>query len=232
MVMRTASMALTAGLVLGTPVTAFAAGWKQNADKSWNYEKEDGSILTDGFTPDGYYIDGSGTWWEEKRILGGYVQSRNYFLTAEAAGNFESFEGPLNDVQKVLSADMGQGRNFTIYPDKISYNALEDRKERALLVLHKDPAEGGYVLELRTALRKDQGKQTYDSWYDYQCLRMLCNLFSRTGDMLAEAVYESWESTNAYGLVMDQWVGVGDAEIRYMPADGAGLYYFRPCLSE
>lgn len=53
------TLALTA--VMGAlPITAYgAAGWVKNGEV-WNYYREDGSMLKNDFTPDGYYVDRQG----------------------------------------------------------------------------------------------------------------------------------------------------------------------------
>ena len=60
--------------------------------------------------------------------------------------------------------------------------------------------------------------------YDYGVLRFYTNMVSRSGDLLATAIYSSWQDNNEYGLEMGEWIRVGDTLVRYMPADGAGLY--------
>ena len=37
-------------------------GWIQAKSGLWYYMQEDGSMLTDAYTPDGYYVDENGVW--------------------------------------------------------------------------------------------------------------------------------------------------------------------------
>ncbi len=50
-----------AALTLATASTAFAQGWKSNNTGSW-YEYDDGTYVTNGLTPDGYYVNADGYW--------------------------------------------------------------------------------------------------------------------------------------------------------------------------
>lgn len=44
------------------PDGAMAIGWAQDPDGNWRYLLENGSMVTDYITPDGYYIDVNGIW--------------------------------------------------------------------------------------------------------------------------------------------------------------------------
>lgn len=50
-----------AALTLATASTAFAQGWKHNNTGYW-YEYNDGTYVTNGLTPDGYYVNADGYW--------------------------------------------------------------------------------------------------------------------------------------------------------------------------
>ncbi len=65
--------------------------------------------------------------------------------------------------------------------------------------------KGEFTLTVRCPLTREYEGNIPMSWYDFQCLRVVTNLLSRTGDQLAEAVYYSWEGDNRYGVKLEQW---------------------------
>lgn len=223
----TCSLALTLGGIMGllSPISSFADQWVRGTDGSWAYEYDDGSRLKDGFTPDGYYVDGSGRWWEKKDILAIAVPSRNTFLASDQEDSLKDMEKLLENVQKVLAHDLGQRRQFKIGSGRIScYRISDGTEDGQLFSLSEVPGSGSWTLSLQCGLTKDYKRELPLSWYDYQCLRLILNSISRSGDMLAEAVYYSWEEDNRYGLKMDQKVQVGDTLVTYAPSGGKGNY--------
>ena len=100
--------------------------------------------------------------------------------------------------------------------------------------MYKNPDYNGYTIQVCTELSGDEHELTDDhgEWssmalYDYHVLRILTNCVSRSGDVLARAIYSSWEDTNAWNLKVNEWVQVGDTFVRYVPSQGAGLYEIR-----
>ncbi len=44
------------------PLTAYAGSWVQDENGDYRYYEEDGTMLTNTVTPDGYYVDDTGVW--------------------------------------------------------------------------------------------------------------------------------------------------------------------------
>ena len=111
---------LAAALCL-TGLLSFAAygdQWVEIEDGVWEYRLDDGTYLTDGFTPDGYFIDGSGRWTENAVVLETEVPNRNSFLPPTDENAFLDYADILNDVQRVLYRDLGDIRRFRISDDR------------------------------------------------------------------------------------------------------------------
>ena len=101
---------LAAALCL-TGLLSFAAygdQWVEIEDGVWEYRLDDGTYLTDGFTPDGYFIDGSGRWTENAVVLETEVPNRNSFLPPTDENAFLDYADILNDVQRVLYRRKGK----------------------------------------------------------------------------------------------------------------------------
>ena len=61
--------AIMAAVSLFAP-PAYAAGWVNDAS-GYYYVQDDGAVLANTMTPDGYYVDGNGKWFQEHlTILG------------------------------------------------------------------------------------------------------------------------------------------------------------------
>ena len=209
------------------PMQVFAAGWQNQGKGNWIYQKEDGNKIADGFTPDGYYIDGSGIWKENISILGTDFPARRSFLASSKAGSFVDYEKSMASLLKAAAKDCGDVRSIILEHDQIRYEAIADKTETELMSFYKNTKDDGYVLRLKSGLSWTQGRTIHTSWYDCQMVRAWMHMISRTGDQGAQAIYSSWESTNDYGLKLGSWVAVGDMLIRYDVSNGAGLYYIK-----
>lgn len=216
---------LAAVFTMVCSLPAMAAGWEKHGDGSWSYRQEDGSLLVSGLTPDGYYIDGSGIWWEARDIMGIRIPNRNSFLTASQAGSLTTFEPELTKAMGVIVKECGNIRSITLEENSITYWSEGTDNERELMCLYKDTATDGYRLRISCALTPRKGSQAKVSWYDYQVLQLLLAKISRAGAQISEAIYSSWELDNSYGLKNGQWVAAGDASINYEAISGAGIYY-------
>ena len=195
-----------------------------------------GAYLQDGFTEDGYYVNKYGLWTPVVNILGAPVPMRNTWLSQQEAGEFDGFKPILQAAQKKLTQDLHGYRVISAYSSHIILNSVatsdEGKREKTKrLAIYQNPDFNGYTIQICTPLSGDERELTEDAgeWnsmalYDYQVLRLFTNCISRSGDLVAKAIYESWEDTNSYELKMNEWIQVGDTYIRYIPSQGAGLY--------
>ena len=233
--MRNMKKGMKSGLVLAAAVltigsmtiTSLAAGWEKQKEGEWKYQNEDGSYLANGFAPDGYYIDGSGLWASETDILTAKVPNRNHFLRASEAGSLTSWQPQIVKAMDILTKECGDVRGFALEDSKITYYTIDGETETELMSFYKDSVNDGYCLRLKCALSSDKGTVARTSWYDYQVMRLLVSMVSRTGNEVADAIYSSWESNNTHGLKFGQWVPAGDTQILYDAVSGAGIYHIR-----
>lgn len=222
--LRAAALALAVSLLC--PEAAWAAGW-ENTGNGWRYQKEDGSYLADGLSPDGYYIDGSGLWTENTVILGLKLPNRNSFLRASQLGSMTGLESDLRVLVKAVTSDCGNVRGAGMEDRGITW-FLNGDTEQELFAFYKDTSSDGYTLKVSCSFSRARGTKPRGSWYDYQVLTALLCRVSATGPQIAEAVWSSWQDENAYGIKPGGWVRVGDAEVSYESTSGAGIYRIRP----
>lgn len=220
------TLGLVGILTMGSSLPAWA-GWIANGDQSWGYQKEDGSFIIDGFSPDGYYLNGEGRWYEKVDVLGVEIAGQNIFLESQSM-SFSDWKPALEKFADSITEEMGNRRGFSISEEELVCYMTGSGKNTKRLLLHRDTESKGYRLEVSCPLRKEKGYPVSAAWYDYQTLRFFLLSVSRCGDKLADAVYQSWEGDNVYGLKIGQWVRVGDCRMRYSPGNGTGIYEIIP----
>lgn len=209
-----------------------------NVGGAFYYVTADGAIHSNCFTEDGYYVEANGIRFLGKSILGATVVMRNSWLTAAEAGNFDCFLGNANAIRSKLASSLKQYRKLTVYNNNIRLTSMAQDGDSSYMVdrlgLYKNSDINGYSIMVGTSLggdRKTIGQGVGDvdliAYYDYDVLRFFTNSISRSGDLVASAIYSHWQDTNEYGLRIGQWVTVGDTMIRYMPSTGQGLYEIR-----
>ncbi len=238
---RMTALGMAALLALVPVSEARAAGWIEQKNGDWKYQREDGSYIADGFTPDGYFIDGTGIWKAEYDFLGMTLKNTNTFLTPARAGSFLNWERDMTYMMSEILDDLDGVRGIELSEQEVGLYAIYNNTSRELLSFYKAQDGESYVVSLKCPLNTTKASSTTTrisskitrtttvnaAWYDYQVLIGLLSRVSRTGPKLADALYSSWVSTNAYGLERDQWVAVGDALVKYEAANGEGLYYIK-----
>ena len=208
-----------------------------NGNKNiWFYVDENGNYLTNCFSTDGYYVDINGARFITKEILGAKIGQRNSWMTPGEAGGFDCFVNGATVIQKALNKALYGARVLSVYSNHVMLRSVvkSDKQQTSeeRLAIYKNTDINGYTIMIRTEIGGDR-KALLDGAdatvnpipeYDYGVLRFFTNMVSRSGDLVATAIYSSWQDNNEYGLEMGEWIRVGDTLIRYMPADGAGLY--------
>ena len=245
---RITAMILSAAVMTALlPTAAEAAIGRMGVKGGWtptqvegvlSYVTTDGQFLADAYTADGYYVNKNGFWMPAYNILGAMVPARNSWLTASAAADFEGFIPIMKSAQKKLTTDLHGWRVISVFSTHITLSSVvssnTERTKTTRLSMYKNPDFNGYTIEVKTPLAGDEREMTDDAgewssmaFYDYQVLRLWMYCVSRSGDKVAEAIYSSWMDNNADGLKVGEWVAVGDTMIKYVPANGAGLYEIR-----
>lgn len=214
-------------LALGFPTAAYGAGWERMDKEQWRYVNDDGSYIRDGFSPDGYYVDGSGIWQADRVFLGAKVPNRNTFLTSSQVGSLMNLEASMKTMMQAVGEECGDVRGITLEEKQVICFTLKSREEEELFSFYKEEETDGYVLRLKCALSSSKGTNAKLSWYDYQVIRAILCGVCPAGTLVGDAIYSSWEDDNRWGLKSGTWVLAGGVMIKYEAASGAGIYHIK-----
>ena len=179
-------------------------------------------------TPDGFYVDGNGKWFQEHlTILGQDFTSPQKFTTMSGQ-SFENYLSVVNGMNtRIQNAAPGR-RAIHLYRDGMSLCAVEDQQEFPLLVLTEDTACGGYRLRISANLGSGGFVDTDLRTYDYEVFRFMCAVISNRPSILADAIFQSWQRENRYGINMVSWAAVADTMVMVEVENGAGIYRIAP----
>ena len=218
------------------PIVAGAWQAVPNRNDMWYYVNANGDRLTNCFSTDGYYVDSNGARFATKEILGAKIGQRNTWMSPAEAGGFDCFVAGATVLQKSFNSALYGARVISVYSNHVMLRSVvkaeNQQTSEERLAIYKNTDVNGYTIMIRTEIGGDR-KALLDNTdiavdqiqgYDYEVLRFYTNMVSRSGDLVASAIYSSWQDNNQYGLQMGEWIRVGDTMVRYMPADGAGLY--------
>ena len=64
--------------------------------------------------------------------------------------------------------------------------------------------------------------------YDYEVFRFMCAIISNRPSILADAIYQSWQRENRYGINMVSWAAVADTKVMVEVENGTGIYRIAP----
>ncbi len=248
---------LSACLAWTVGITALAAPgttgtWRQEQDGRWYYYDEKGTMCTgwiqvegryyylyeDGhcavseITPDGYRVDASGAWYEEKlEILGQEFPLPSKFQDMGTIGEgWGSAEAALNGIAKKVTNDFGGKRKLSVGSQAIEYKTADTSGKEGswYLGLYKDFTTGGYRLDIHILLDRDAGTQSRTEAVDYGILKAMLTSVSSAPEQLEDAIYSSWQEENIWGISRTALIPVGDCGIRYEAGEGYGRYYLQP----
>ena len=209
--------------VSGTPDVSGGVGWIASGD-SWIFYNDDGTALRDGVTPDGYYVDVDGRWRSRTiTLLDETFVLPDKFIGSKNVGSMLSDLEPLERLNKRIRALIGAQRAFYVYDDSIRYVAVNSGRESFLMGLYKDPSNGGWQLKLSTKFNKSTERSAEETC-DYMVLRFLLGKVSHVPERVSDAIYESWQGDNSYGITSQTPKAVGDTAITYSVEEGAGVY--------
>ena len=218
--------AIMAAVSLFAP-PAYAAGWVNDAS-GYYYVQDDGAVLANTMTPDGYYVDGNGKWFQEHLTILGQDFTSPQKFTPMSGQSFENYLSEVNGMNtRIQNAAPGR-RAIHLYRDGMSLCAVENQQEIPLLVLMEDTATGGYRLRISTNLGSGGFVETDLRSYDYEVFRFMCAIISNRPSILADAIFQSWQRENRYGINMVNWTAVADTMVMVEVENGAGIYRIAP----
>lgn len=203
------------------------SGWKQT-NGGWVWYQEDGTLLVNGWTPDGYFVDDGGSWKSETRnILDDTFAVTDRFKTAEDLPSMGALLTDLNRLNKRVQTYMNGKRIFHAYNEYITYSKLEDKKETVYLSLNRDKEKNGWNIQVSCDLGTRNNNRNYATTVDYEVLYFFISQISHTPNQVIDAIYRSWQGDNAWGLSFIKEVPVGDSLISYGADNGAVGYMIR-----
>lgn len=212
-----------AGGVSSLPQVSGKAGWNQSQD-AWQYFREDGSLLTDGLTPDGYYVDIEGKWRKRSMVLlDETISLPDTYRRSTDVGSLTTDLNPLERLNKRIRTLIGSERLFYVYDDSIRYHKADSGQGTFLMGIYKNPSDDGWQLRLSTRLNKSLDRSVMETC-DYAVFRFFLGQVSHVPERVSEAIYDSWQGNNSYGINPEIPVIVGDVAITYSVEDGAGVY--------
>ena len=209
--------------VSGTPEVSGGVGWIASGD-SWIYYHDDGTALRDSVTPDGYYVDVEGRWRSRTiTLLDETFPLPDKFTSSKSVGSMMSDLEPLERLNKRIRGLIGAQRAFYVYDDSIQYFKVNSGQETFLMGLYKDPSDSGWQLKLSMKFNKSTERSAEETC-DYMVLRFLLGKVSHVPERVSDAIYESWQGDNSYGITAQTPKTVGDTAITYSVESGAGIY--------
>lgn len=206
-------------------------GWKKQGI-TWTYYAADGIPQHGGFTPDGYLVDENGSW--AKRggtILGESISYPDRFVPADQMKHWEVLLSDLERVSRQIQKALGNIRLVELDEESIRYvrtssNLISDKGD-LLFSFSQDAGTNGYQMRISANLGDRKNAMTKASTYDYLMFYLLLAKISHTPDILADAIYGSWQGNNPYNLEENKEIQVGDALLSLRIQDGAGIYWIR-----
>lgn len=249
---RMAAAALFLGLAFAGNALAAESGWALEHD-GWHYYLSDGSgqtgwlelegkhyyladngvCLTDAMTPDGYYVDGDGAWYQrQKTILGVGMTAPEQFCPAEVpfreGGALGAFSG-------LIRRSFGGTRLLRVSDKAVEYVSTgrtdgqrASGEETVLAGLYRDAENGRYRLDLRMGLDGEAVGRESAAAYDYGVFQALLYQISSSPEVLEAAVCSAWSGENQWNINRQSPVMAGDSQVLYAAGDGFGRFYITP----
>lgn len=201
-------------------------GWKKQGS-NWIYYDSEGTPQQGGFTPDGYLLDENGIWRQSSGvILEETISYPDRFVPADQMKSWENLQSDLERVAKQIQKSLGNIRLIELDDESISYFRSSSQNV-LLLSFSKDAGTNGYQMRISTNLGNRKNAESRASTYDYAMFYFLLAKISHTPDVLADAIYGSWQGSNPYHLTENQEIPIGDAMLSLRIQDGAGVYLIR-----
>lgn len=206
----------------GTP----ANGWILDKGKHY-YIGDGGLMLTNRITPDGYFVDAGGEWYQRKTtILNQEFTAPSKFPAAHSSWvNTEQLAKLRSQIRAVFKE-----RRLKVSDNAIEYVVTTDNKERVLMGVYKLNETGSFRMDIGISLDASSIEPDEPETYDYMVYRAMMYEITSAPDHLEKAIYSSWEESNTWNISRDHWVWIGDSWVRYGAASGYGQYQIYPVL--
>lgn len=235
-------------LYSGKTLTAYAAsGWQQQ-DGAWYFHNPDGSVQTgwimdkgksyylypdgrcamDTVTPDGYYVDGSGAWWQRKSsVLGVEIVAPKGFLGPEDPVELGMWSGEASLIlmRRALESAFGGKRTLRIQEQSVEY--IDKETKEPIITLSRNRETGEYRLDLTMELDPESRELSRAATYDYQVFQAFLYQFDSAPEILEQAIVSAWNGQNHWNINRQSQVAVADCQVRYTAGTGYGTFWLK-----
>ena len=223
----------------GTPGT----GWVQ-VDGVYYCLSDTGKCFLDIMTPDGYYVNESGAWYQRgTQILGIRTAAPGQFLPVGAEWNRSE---SLATLQYTIGEVFGGARLLRVTDSAIEYVSVDvessgsvtvsgnqtGASETVLCGIYKEAEQGRYRLDIRMKLSRERMDGRTAATYDYEMFRTMVYQISSAPEILGEALYSAWQGENLWKINRENWVDTGDCQVMYTAGNGLGRFYIKPRSAE
>ena len=204
----------------GTP----CSGWIKYKQKHYCIDSN-GRMYANTITPDGYFVDASGEWYQRKTtILTQEFTAPDKFPEPYASwGNLDQLAKLRNQIRAVFKE-----RRLKVSSNAIEYVVDSNNKERVLMGLYKLNETGSFRLDLGISLDASSVEMDEPETFDYQVFHAMMYEMTSAPDHLEKAIYSSWEESNSWNIGRDYWVWIGDSWVQYGASAGYGQYHIYP----
>ncbi len=213
------------------PGGSVKTGWIMDKGKSY-YLDETGRCAMDTMTPDGYYVDGSGAYWQRKAfILDAEVLAPERFLEPQASiedGYSWYGQGALAIVKGTMENAFGGQRVLQIQEDSIIY--LDKKTKEPVISLFRNREAGEYRLDLAVELDPESDDRSKAATYNYQVFLAMLYQFDSAPEVLAQSIISAWSGSNSWGIGRQGWTAVADCQVSYMAGSGYGSFRIRQAV--
>lgn len=204
----------------GTP----AGGWILDNGKHY-YIGDGGLMLANCITPDGYFVDAEGEWYQRKTtILNQTFTAPDKFPEAYSTWvNTDQLAKLRTQIRSVFKE-----RRLKVSDNAIEYVVTTNNKERVLMGVYKINETGSFRMDIGISLDASAIEPDEPETYDYMVYRAMMYEITSAPDHLEKAVYSSWEESNTWNIGRDFWVWIGDSWVKYGASAGYGQYEIYP----
>lgn len=206
-------------------------GWIMDKGKSY-YLGETGRCAIDTITPDGYYVDGNGAYWQRTAyILDAEVLAPGRFLEPGASvedGKLWYGQGALAIIKGTMETAFGGQRTLQIQEDSIIY--LDKKTKEPVISLSRNREAGEYRLDLAVELDPESDDRSKAATYNYQVFLAMLYQFDSAPEVLAQAIISAWSGSNSWGIGRQGWTTVADCQVSYTAGSGYGSFRIRQAV--
>ena len=205
-----------------------AYGWIIDQDRHY-FIGDEGKLLVNTITPDGYFVDANGEWYQRTATLLGeeFCAPKKFPALTDSWAEKDAFLSLRSKIRAVFA-----NRKLKISDSSIEYVTEVNEKEQVLMGIYKMSETNSYRFDISVSLDPSSTELNLAETYDYMVFRAMLYQISSTPDHLERAIYSSWEDNNQWNIGRHHWIWIGDSWLKYTAIAGSGHYYVAPVNQE